>query len=138
VIECACDHLRETATRNHFFGEVGQMERAVAQAYGPHSRIKPDFRKAEGISKAAWLLGHLQPRVAGDDHAAFVQDDRLLELELFQAGSHGLGRLVVDAGIVPLGVQLVDASHFNLLEILLLCLRDSWKRSAPELHVLLA
>lgn len=58
LIEYAWGYLKETATNNYFFGEVEQMEAAVAQACrqlnsSPDSPIQLHFRPVANLCKAA-------------------------------------------------------------------------------------
>lgn len=58
LIEYAWGYLKETATNNYFFGELAQMQSAVAQACrqlnsSPDSPIKLHFTSLENFCKAA-------------------------------------------------------------------------------------
>ncbi len=60
------------------------------------------------------LLGRLEPRVARDDDALFIDDDRLAEAELPQALGDGLDRALVLAGVLLVRRDGLDRTQFNV------------------------
>jgi hypothetical protein len=59
------------------------------------------------------LLSGLPPRVAGDDHAIGIDDDRLAEAKLGETGRHGFHRMVVDPWIALIGADVVELPQLD-------------------------
>jgi len=61
----------------------------------------------------AQLQGGLEAGVAADNDAVGINHNGLAEAELLQTGRHGIHGAVIEAGIVLIGPDGVDAADFN-------------------------
>lgn len=60
------------------------------------------------------LLRGFESGVSTDDHPIGVDDNGLSETKLLDAAGHGIDRIVVDAGVVRVRLDVCNASKFNL------------------------
>jgi hypothetical protein len=74
------------------------------QAFGD---VDWDLRQAE-------LLGCLRARVADDDHAVLVHDNRLTPTELLQARGNGIDDLVIQRRVAVIRNDPLDGPKFDL------------------------
>ena len=117
--------------------ELGQLERQLVVVPARHRgrlvvgdavRLGLRRRQADGHVDRDFFQAQLQrrlvARVADDDDALLIDDDRLAEAELLDRRRHGVHGGVVDARVVLVGPDRFDRTHFDVHGV-----RPSWDES---------